>query len=96
MAPYAQASGIDSQPDSVVGTPAYVAPEVMRRGKYNGMVSEGREGKGREPGKGGEIFAHWDLPQDFREGSQERRGDFCPSPPSHFLRQCLSPPGLRR
>ena len=35
-----QSSVLHSQPKSTVGTPAYVAPEVLSRKKYNGKVCE--------------------------------------------------------
>jgi len=33
-----QSSVLHSQPKSTVGTPAYVAPEVLSRKEYNGKV----------------------------------------------------------
>lgn len=33
-------SAFDSQPKSTVGTPAYIAPEVLQRKEYNGQTAD--------------------------------------------------------
>jgi serine/threonine protein kinase len=38
--PHPSQSSFDSQPKSTVGTPAYIAPEVLQRKEYNGQVAD--------------------------------------------------------
>ena len=35
-----QSAVFDSQPKSMVGTPAYIAPEVLSRQQYNGQIAD--------------------------------------------------------
>ncbi|RLM99426.1 hypothetical protein C2845_PM06G32480 [Panicum miliaceum] len=37
---YSKSSLLHSQPKSTVGTPAYIAPEVLMKNKYNGKISD--------------------------------------------------------